>query len=160
LLFLGTGTYDAKRVRPQVFSQPRFQRPDAEPEYETVECLWWRKEDHPARQPKDVSEGRDKIVLAYKMDEARRLAPNAANAMAAEINKEMRGKKWTVADVERYLREQKAKGYNEPFELDHVAQFVLPPREVAMMMRVEYRPYEIPPDKQKLMPYAPVDLVD
>src|SRR5262249_31680880 len=96
MLFIGTGTYEARRVRPRSDNMFRMMRPDAEPEYEAVEYLWWRKEDQAARLPKDVSEVRDKIVLAWKMDQARGLALKAADQMAAEIRKNVREKKWNV----------------------------------------------------------------
>src|SRR5262249_28105173 len=82
-LFNGTGTYDPKRAT------VRFAMQGFQPEFETVEVLWWRKEDTPARVPRSLSEPgvRDKVVLAWKMDQALALASDQAQKLTEEINK-------------------------------------------------------------------------
>jgi hypothetical protein len=147
---------DPDRVRTERFVNTLFARPgtfegelrEGTP-YEREELLWWRSEDLPAR-PRDYQDVRDQVVAAWRLEKARQLARREAERLEAAIN----AKKWTPADTERFLREQKL---GEPFELDDVSQLVTP-REVQAAGPTEYREYRVPDEKLEYMRYPPADL--
>jgi hypothetical protein len=136
-LFQGTGSYDA---RPLPGMQP------GKPEF-----LSWRYEDHRART-RDFKEVRNEVVEAWRFEEARKLARKEAERLEAKINSE----KWTPADAERFLREQKL---GDLFELDNVAQLVPPTREVHAFTRTEYMPYRVPEELTEKLAHPPADMV-
>src|SRR5262249_37693991 len=94
-----------------------------EVEYQTLEALWWRKEDSPARSPKSLSEPgvREKVIRAGKMDRAQALARDEAQKLVEEINKAKVG----AEDAKKLLNEQRARlKLGESFELDEVSRLV------------------------------------
>jgi len=144
------------RFGPQVYDPP----------YELKEALWWLTENEPPKTPRSVNDPgvRERIVLAWKLDRARKLAEKDAQQLADEITNKVRSDKWTVADVQKLVRERKAKvaGSDEPFELDNVARMT-PSLRVHQQPEdgaTEYRTYKAPPYQAWRMPYEVEGLVE
>lgn len=166
-LFSGQNTYEARRAAmPEMPRNMQFRMPHFDPEFETTEALWWLKENHPARSPKSVSEPgvRDKIVLAWKLDRARKMAADDAQKLADELNNAWKpnlGQAQAADEAQKLVLELRPKiaGAGNSFELENVSRLV-PAARLTPTARGEYRRYELPPDKKALMPHEPGDLVD
>src|SRR5262249_18414853 len=83
-----------------------------------------------------------------------------ARQRAEEIAREIKDKKLTPELAERILREvQQKENLPEPFILDRVAQLKPPEREVQLLPRREYFPYQVPEAKREQLTYPPEDFV-
>jgi hypothetical protein len=117
------------------------------------EFLFWRKEDHPARErPFEVV--RADVIRAWKMERARVKAEQKARKVAEAIND-----KPSLPTAERILQGEEKSGWGPIFRLNNVAQLVVPEREVHLLVRGEYLPYRVPEDMRSHLPHPPADLV-
>ncbi len=111
--------------------------------------LFWRTRDIESR-PREFSKVRAEVEQAWKLQQARKLAIQTAEKLEEQINKSNKSKEDAVA----FLQQQK---FGPLFELDDIAR-LNPPREVHALPQTEYRPYQVPEDKQSFLEYPPSDM--
>jgi hypothetical protein len=117
--------------------------------------VFWRAEDYDEHELKSFAEARDKVLAAWKFDEARRLAREAATDLKARIEEKLKGVSPGSYDseTEAILRDAKL---GDPFTLRGVAKLVSSP-SVNPGVEMSYSPYRIP---ETTIKYQPAGLVD
>jgi hypothetical protein len=115
--------------------------------------VFWRAEDTPAHV-RSFADIREQVKEAWYQEQARRLARNEAERIAAEL----REKRFNPSDAVKFLREQKQ---GEVYELNNVAHLIPKSSEfrpgLAKLAPSDFKPYQPPKD---VIAYPPADLVD
>jgi hypothetical protein len=131
-------------------SEPQFGGLDsrAHPTYK-----FWQVERVPPRVPNSWREVREKVVLAWKLQEARRLARKDADRILADLKKQAMPGEAAAAHLKQ-LANQEGRRY---FTLNGVAKLVAQSTSPLVPVTSGYKPYEIPRTE---IPYPPANLLD